>query len=445
MAAERYVLVGLARAQARWFEQVARWCNSGALPAEFLMVVSAEELRARLHSGRAFSALLVDATLPGCDRDLADLAASAGCALVVVDDRLGEGHWQQLGAGAVLRPDFERDDLLAVLRAAATPIARTDVASEPRGPSAAGPGAWRGRLVAVTGGGGTGRSTVAMALAAGLAADPRDRRLVVLADLALRAHQGLLHDSGDVVPGVSELVDAHRNRALDSTEVRRLCFEVPHQGYDLLLGLRRPRDWAALRPAAFAAALDSLRRSYRTVVADVDADVEGEEQGGSVEVEERNVLARVTLRSADLVVVVGSGGAAGAHTQANVLRDLVDLGVPSSRLVPVINRAPRHPRARSRLAAELAELAARMLPRDAGLAANPLFVLERRHLDDVLRDDARLPAPLTTAVATPMRALLDRLVRPTEPGGAAELATAWSRPVAPGTLARWSVLGGEQA
>ena len=103
MARERFVIVGLARAQTRWFEQVAGWCTAGALPAEFLMVLSIGELRARLQSGRAFSALLVDATLPGCDRDLADMACSAGCALVVVDDRFGEDHWSQLGAAGVLR------------------------------------------------------------------------------------------------------------------------------------------------------------------------------------------------------------------------------------------------------------------------------------------------------------------------------------------------------
>ena len=69
----------------------------------------------------------------------------------------------------------------------------------------------------MTGPGGVGRSTLAMALAAGLAADPRDAGLVVLADLALHAQQALLHDAGDV-PGVVELVDAYRGTALDAAE-----------------------------------------------------------------------------------------------------------------------------------------------------------------------------------------------------------------------------------
>ncbi|MDP9419863.1 MAG: hypothetical protein M3P53_06925, partial [Actinomycetota bacterium] len=48
--------------------------NGHSLLAEFVKCVSAEELRARLASGRPFSAALVDATLPAFDRDLVDLA-----------------------------------------------------------------------------------------------------------------------------------------------------------------------------------------------------------------------------------------------------------------------------------------------------------------------------------------------------------------------------------
>ena len=54
----------------------------------------------------------------------------------------------------------------------------------------------------------------------------------------------------------------------------------PTGGYHLLLGLRRHRDWTAVRPHAFAAGLDGLRRAFRVVVADVDADLEGERTTG---------------------------------------------------------------------------------------------------------------------------------------------------------------------
>ena len=87
-------------------------------------------------------------------------------------------------------------------------------------------GGWQGTLVAVTGTAGAGASTVAAALTQGLGDDPRYAGVVVLADLALDAHQAVLHDAGDVVPGLPELVDAHRLGQPSTDEVRRLTFAV---------------------------------------------------------------------------------------------------------------------------------------------------------------------------------------------------------------------------
>ena len=341
MAADRFVVLGLAGVRATWFADVASWATSAALPVDFVKVVSLEEARARLRSGRAFSALLVDAGLAALDRDLVELASGHGCAVVAADDGRARRAWDELGVHAVLPAGFGPDQLLDALRAVARPIERGDDLVVPTvGDEASHAPAWRGRLVAVTGAGGVGRSTLAMALAGGLAADPRDHRLVVLADLALHAHQALMHDAGDVVPGVLELVEAHRTAALPPEQVRGVCFVLSDRGYDLLLGLRRHRDWTALRPRAVAAALDGLCRTYRQVVADVDADVEDEAQCGSTDVEDRNVLARLTLTAADLVLVVGLPGVVGLHDQLRVVRDLVEVGVDGGA-----HRARRQPRA----------------------------------------------------------------------------------------------------
>lgn len=432
MAADRYVVLGLARVRASWFGEVARWSTSAALPVEFVKVVSVEEARARLRSGRPFSALLVDGALPGLDRDLVELAARQGCAVVAVDDGRALRGWSDLGVAAVLHAAFERDHLLDALRAVAQPIARSDQRAVVGTPPAAST-SWRGRLVAVTGAGGVGRSTIAIALASGLAADPRDRGLVVLADLSLRAQQALLHDAGDVVPGLLELIEGHRTSALVADEVRELCYSVPERGYDLLLGLRRHRDWTALRPRSVAAALDGLRRTFRLVVADVDADVEGEADTGSVDVEERNLLARSALADADLVLVVGHPGLAGAHAQLGVVGDLLDLGVEASRLVPVLNRAPRNPRQRAEWSAALARLLDATRP-GVVLACTSVFVPERRGIDPVLRDGVALPAPVVRPVTDAARALLARLPAAPVPGAAGPEPVA----VAPGSLGSWT-------
>ncbi len=249
MAGERYVLLGLAPARSSWFKVVAQWANSGTIPAEFVKCLSVEELRARLASGRPFSAALVDSGLAGLDRDLVDTARRAGCAVMAVaDQRSQSSHnhadWGQLGVAEVLPEYFDPKALLAALGAHAAMISRGEaLPGDPTGlDGGADPAlAWQGLVALVCGPGGTGASTAAIALAQGLAADPRHGTPVLLADLALHAEQAMLHDARDIVPGVQELVEAHRTRRPAPEDVRALAFQVDERGYDLLLGLRRAR------------------------------------------------------------------------------------------------------------------------------------------------------------------------------------------------------------
>jgi hypothetical protein len=145
---------------------VARWAASAALPVDFVKVVSGGPRP--VESGRPFSALLVDAGLAALDRDLVELAWQHGCVVIAVDDGRSVRSWRDLGVHAVLPANFEREQLLDGLRAVARPMARGDELAIPTvQPTSEPPGAWRGRLVAVTGAGGVGRSTLAMALATG--------------------------------------------------------------------------------------------------------------------------------------------------------------------------------------------------------------------------------------------------------------------------------------
>ena len=400
---ERFVVLGLAPARRAWFQDVARWSTAAMVPVEFVKCLALDELRVRLASGRPFSAVLVDAGVPGVDRDLADAARRSGCALLVIDDGRARRDWRAMGAAGVLASPLDRHELLAALKEHASPIARGEAVAVPADVDGDGTGAgWRGDLVAVTGARGTGASTIAMAVAQGLVADPRHAGLVVLADLALDADQALLHDSGDVVPGVQELVDAHRTGSPSADDVRALTWEVPGRGYSLLLGLRRHRDWAALRPRAVAAAVDGLRRAYRVVVADVDPDVEGEAQCGSADVEERNVLARTAVLQAGAVVVVSTPTTKGVHSLVRVVDGLLDIGVDADRIVTVVNHAPRSPRARAEITRALADLR-----RDEALAS-PVFALDRRRLDEVVRDGERLPSSFANPLGATVAAVLGR-------------------------------------
>ena len=438
MGRERFVVLGVARARSLWFRAVAQWATSAAIPAEFVKCVSAEEVRAHLAGGRAFSAVLLDGGLPTVDRDLIAAARESGCSVIVVDDGRANRDWRALGSAAVLPADFDREQFLEVLASHALMVGGGDgLAGLPDEPA---PSEVRlGRVIAVCGPGGTGASTAAVALAQQLGGDPKGEGPVVLADFALRAEQAMLHDARDIVPGVQELVEAHRGRRPTPEEVRALTFDVAGRNYHLLLGLRRTRYWSTVRPRSFEASFESLRQAFGTAVCDVTADFEGEDEGGSVDVEERNVMARTSVQRADAVVVVGAAGVKGLHSLLRVIGELLDTGVAAARILPVINAAQRNPKWRAEMAAALAQLTA--LPAGAATALpSPLFLPQRR-VEAALRDGAPLPAPLGPLLAGAVRATLRRNAR------RAAASTQAPQRISPGSLGSWGPttndLGGE--
>jgi hypothetical protein len=240
----------------------------------------------------------------------------------------------------------------------------------------------------------------------------------------------MLHDTRDVVPGVQELVEAHRTVRLPADQVRALMFDVVDREHHLLLGLRRQRDWTALRPRAFDAALDGLLHAYRLVVADVDADVEGEAETGSLDVEDRNLMARSVLVRADVVVVVGLASTGGLHGLTRSLRSLVAFGVEASTILPVFTRAPRARRRRAELTSALAAL---LDETEMDQLANPLFLPERTDIESAIRDGRPLPSVLGRSLrAEVARRLVD--IRGTEPGRGATTPV----PLTPGTIGTWT-------
>ena len=445
---ERFVILGLAPPRAAWFRTVSGWASAAVLPAEFVRCVSLEDLRARLRSGRAFSTVLVDGRLPGLDRDLIAEARSRDVAVLVVDPP-DPSRWRELGAAATLAAVFSRDEFVEVLSATSAMVGTATLElSEDTVPVAELSGTW----IAVCGTGGTGASSVAIALAQGLAADaggtgdvagsavagdvgdvagsaPRSHLGgVLLADLCRYADQALLHDARVLVPSVQEVVEAHRTTVPELSAVADQLFDVPARGYRLLLGLRRPRHWVLLRPLALDRALDSLQALAEVVVADIEADVEGEAETGSVDVEDRNLLARAALARADLVVFVAEASMKGVYATARYLDELLAFGVPADRIVPVLNRSPRSPRRRAELTATLAELVRGRAGAAAAELTNPLH-LPDRPVESALRDGSALPGALSRSLARVVSARLAEV-------GTAGRSTAAPEPVAvqPGSL-----------
>lgn len=424
MRAQRYVVIGLAKAQSVWFRDLGRWSTSAAIPCDFVKCVSANELRARLGSGRPFSAVVIDASIPALDRDLVDTARSSGCAVIVVSDGTDTSRdWAALDVSAVLAEPVGRDVFVSALADVARPLEQFEAAPNHEHEVRSG---WSAPLVAVTGL--EGRATSAMALAHGLAADTRHAGRVVLADMALDAEQAVLHDVGDVVPGLQELVEAFRSGTPDSEEVRAVMRRPEGRGYDLLTGLRRHRDWTAVRPRALEATLAALRRTFTMVVADIEADFEGVDDCGSVDVEDRNLLARTVIASADVIVVTATASTLGLHRQIRVVDALLRSHIEAERILPVLLDAPRAAPRRIGYTRALGELTSGLA--GGPLTTSPVFIPTRRQMNRDIHDAVRPARHLVETITTAVEAILDRVDRAsnvTDPV-----------PVVAGSLGSWS-------
>lgn len=415
---DRFVLVGLVAARRSWGRELARWASTAALPIELHACASAAEVRARLSGGRAVSGVLVDGAASGADADLVATARERGVPVLVVDDPSTAGARRAaLDADGIVELPLERSVVADTIVRACRPI--DDVTTPPPTPTSS---ARSGDLVVVTGGGGSGTTVCARALAEGwVRAHPH--RSVTLADLALHADQALLHHTGDVVPGLPELLDAaRRGAAADALDDVLVATAAGHR---LLMGLRRHRDWSRLRPRSVQVALDALCCSD-VVVADCDPDVEGVATTGSVEVEERNLLAREATRAARVVLVTARATTLGLGRLADVLAGLADHGVDEARTMPVLVGVPRRPRERAALVRVVDQIRQGLDAGRRGDRPPPLLLPHRSDLEATVRDGRPLPSVLGRSLAAATASLLDQ-VAPTT--GAEE-----PEPIRPGSL-----------
>ena len=432
---DRFVVLGVAPVRREWFGQVSRWANEAALPVEFIKCISTGEVISRLESGRPFSAVLIDASANGVDRDLLDLTTSVGASPIIVDHGLVNRDWAEVGACAVISERFDRGELLSVLEEFAVPIGRSGATADPVRAELA--GSKLGQVISVTGAGGVGTSTVAMALTQGLA-DLDQRRPLALVDMALRSSQAMMHDTRDVVPGLLEFVESHRLGIPNEAESIKAVHSFPERGYDLLLGLRHERDWVSVPARALSAGWTTLMNRYQTTVCDTTGDFDGLDETGSADLEDRNRLSRMAARQSDLVLVVGRAGPWGIHHLVRTVLAISDIGVDAVRIVPVINQAPRNPRAKAEITAAIAELlSARMSTADS--ISPPVFVSHRKTLDATLGTGEPLPTAITSPLASAIHALLEIAV-PIDPLVVPDSAVAEPIAVAPGTLGSWSDL-----
>lgn len=383
-------LFGIAGADVAWRRRVEEWMHDAQFPLHVSFCPSIEHLLAGMRSA-AVPAVLLDGDLAVVDRDLLAAVTNCGAAAVVVEHRR-QRPWTQLGASAVLPTTFDGPALLAALGQRALPV---DGRRHERPPPTA-------RLVAVTGPGGTGASVAAIALAQGLAAT-HDR--VLLVDCCLHAEQAMLHNAHGAHPGLADAVDLHADGVPGPRQIRQLTVGVVERGYHLLLGLRRARHWSGVGPASLDSTVTSLAAAFDLLVADCDADVEGEAEGGSADVEERNALSRTIIQRADVTVVVGQPTMKGVYALVRTMVELLEFGVPAARLLPVINQASDDSTARAELSRAVHHL---VVGATGSAAPAPVLFLPTVALEDRLRDREAIPDALPDVLATATASVLQR-------------------------------------
>ncbi|MGB6059684.1 MAG: hypothetical protein WBF71_15625, partial [Microthrixaceae bacterium] len=195
-----------------------------------------------------------------------------------------------------------------------------------------------------------------------------------------------------VIPGLPELVDAHRGDRPDPDEIRRLFFNIEDRGYALLLGRRRARDASSMGPISTSAAIEGVRRTFDTVVIDVDPELDGEDETGSIDIENHHGVTRVATGLSDLVLLVVRPGMKGMHDLTELVDTFSEFGVPRDKLLPIINFAPRGALAR----AALTRLVSQLTDLDGQSTSPPIFLPPVRSLEDVHNCASRLPSNLTS-------------------------------------------------
>jgi MinD-like ATPase involved in chromosome partitioning or flagellar assembly len=380
----RLTILSVGRARATWPRDVARWATSGLLPVDHHPCLSPDELEGRLAEAGGVDVVLLDGGLTTIGRELIRRSAERGSAVLVIDAE--SRNWVELGATAVTPAPDDPESLRRLLEQLRPAPHDDSPPADQEGPRTS------GRLIAVTGHGGAGTSTIAHGLALRWA-DPVAGRDVLLADFSLRADQHVHHDLIDPGPGVLDLVAGHERSTMASQDVRGIA-RMTDGGHRLLTGVRHSRDWTALPPGAVGAAVESLRAAFDVIVADIDDDTDGRAETGSTDLEERNGLTRACVRAAAAVVVVARADLLGVHRLCRHVEALTVAGIDAGKIHVVANGARRRTPSPGSLRRDVAELLGRSYS-DLRLVSVPhLAGLEARRRD-ALPPGQRLRKALT--------------------------------------------------
>ena len=282
---------------------------------------------------------VVSPDLRGLDRDALRHLAGHGvrvAGLVASTDEEGERRLRQLGVATVLHPGDDAAAVAAALAALAdaTTSRPPEVAAAGDDPVPVHPGLPTPVTVVWGPTGAPGRTTVAVTLAARLAAAGVRTLLVDLDTWGASVAQvlGLV----DEAPGVAAAARASEQGTLDVPGLARLAPEAL-PGLRVLTGLPRADRWPELRAAAVEDVLRLARSVVDHVVVDTGFSVEDDEElSYDTAAPRRNAATLTALEAADRLVVVGAADPVGLQRLVRAVQEVAVL--PSPRPLVVVNK-----------------------------------------------------------------------------------------------------------
>ncbi|MEO6941575.1 MAG: regulator [Terrimesophilobacter sp.] len=197
----------------------------------------------------------------------------------------------------------------------------------------------RGEVIAVWGPAGSpGRTTVAISIAAELAAEGFS---VALADAD--THSGSIAPSLgllDEAPGFAAACRLAATDSLTNSELERVSerYLSSHGSFWVLTGIGRPNRWPELSGDRVAVTLAACRDWVDYTVVDTGFSLENDEEISSdLFAPRRNAATITALREADRVIAVGAGDPVGLSRFLRAHVDLVEI-VDAERVITVMNR-----------------------------------------------------------------------------------------------------------
>ncbi|PPK97832.1 MinD-like ATPase involved in chromosome partitioning or flagellar assembly [Kineococcus xinjiangensis] len=294
---------------------------------------------------------LVAADVRGLDADAVAALVAGGLTVVGLHpagEEAEERRLRQIGIARTAPDDSDPRAVAALVLQAVEAPAGVGSASRWTGAAQADPAARTapapaslppfrsGRVLAVWGAwGSTGRTTVAVNLAAELAAAGRSVLLVDADTYGASVAQvlGLL----DEAPSLLAAARAASDGRWDVAALHATAPEVS-AGLRVLTGAVNPRRWPELRPAALAQVLEVARAGADWTVVDVAACPEHDEDGvRDMPALRRNAATACALAAADVVAVVGASDPVGLQRLIRSWLDLPELA-PQAVGFAVANR-----------------------------------------------------------------------------------------------------------